>query len=127
MRTSLPADLLELKAQFDYWRQTRTSRRVPIPEPLRQAAQALLARHTASHICRVCHLHPRILREKVMTTTNRSVKAADTAPTFYPLPSLPTADCRLLLERTDGARLSLVLPGLDAASPSALCASFLRS
>lgn len=127
MRTSLPADLQELKAQFDSWRQTRTSRRVPIPESLRQAAQALLARYPASHICRVCRLHPRISREKVTTATNRSVATPDTVPAFYPLPSLPSADCRLLLERTDGTRLSLVQPALDAASLSALCASFLRS
>lgn len=127
MKTSLPADLQKLKAQFDSWRQTRSSRRTPTPEPLRQAAQALLDRYPASHICRACCLHPRILREKAATARKRSAAIVDTAPAFYPIPSLPSADCRLLLERADGARLSLVLPALDADSLSALCSSFLRS
>jgi hypothetical protein len=127
VRASLPADLQELKAQFDSWRQSRTSRRTRVPESLRQAAQALLARYPASYICRACRLHPRILRAKAVAAAKVSGAIADTAPTFYSLPSLPTADCRLLLERSDGARLSLVLPALDAASLSALCSSFLRS
>ena len=126
MHSPVPADLQELKAQFDSWRERRASRRAPIPEPLRQAAQALLARYPASRICRVCRLHPRALKEAAAEAT-RGDAPAGRPPAFYPLPSPPPADCRVLLERADGARLSLALPALDATSLEALCATFLRS
>jgi hypothetical protein len=38
MNSPLPADLLELKAQFDHWRSIRPYVRQPIPEDLRHAA-----------------------------------------------------------------------------------------
>jgi hypothetical protein len=123
----VPADLQELKAQFDSWRERQVSRRVPIPEPLRQAAQALLARYPASRICRVCRLHPRTLKEMTPAETTRGVAPADRTLAFYALPPPPDADCRLWLERADGARLSLVLPALDATALETLCATFLRS
>jgi hypothetical protein len=62
--------------------------------------------------------------------------AALTRPAFYSLPpaaALPeapvpagNADGRLVLERPDGARLTLSVSQLDAASLSSLCSDFLR-
>jgi hypothetical protein len=43
-----------------------------------------------------------------------------------PAPSL-LAGCRLLVERPDGSRLTLILPALDLASINRLCADFLRA
>ncbi|MGH9845585.1 MAG: hypothetical protein ACREEM_43300 [Blastocatellia bacterium] len=135
MNNALPSDLLKLKAQFESWRRTR-EKKGPIPDHLRKAAMALLDRHAATTICRVCRLHPRTLQEPAVS--KRAYKAPAKMPDFFPLPALPQdalsfsprqphADCQLLLERPDGARLTLTLPAIDPASLSALCSNFLRS
>lgn len=135
MNTSLPSDLLKLKAQFESWRRTR-EKKGPIPAHLRKAAIALLDEHAQTTICRVCRLHPRTLQEPVEPKPGR--KAPATTPDFFSLPPMaqptisfstsPTrTDCQLLLERPDGTRLTLTLPTLDADSISTLCSNFLRS
>ncbi len=134
MNTFLPSDLLKLKAQFESWRRTR-EKKGPIPIHLRKAAIALLDEHTATTICRVCRLHPRTLQEPVESRPAR--KTSSKTPDFFPLPALPQAvlsfpdaqpraDCRLLLERPDGAKLTLTLPTIDPAALSTLCSNFLR-
>ena len=134
MNRSLPSDLLKLKAQFESWRRTR-QKKGPIPAHLRKVAIALLDEHAQTTICRVCRLHPRTLQEPARSKPKR--KAAAKSPDFFPLPTMAQpafsfpaaqarADCQLLLERPDGARLTLTLPNLDAASLSTLCSNFLR-
>jgi hypothetical protein len=143
MDNSLPADLAKLQQQFEHWRSTRSTRS-PIPEDLLQAARALLGHHSTSLVCRACRLHPSSLR-KPATVNSRtaptekaaSQSAAVAAPVFFSLPStgaLPEplvsatdSACRLMIERPDGARLTLTIPPLDAASLSSLCSGFLRS
>lgn len=137
MNNALPADLLKLKAQFESWRRTRL-KKGPIPERLRRSAIALLDRHSAKMICEVCRLHPRTLQEPSPPKASPKI-AANSSLDFFPLhQALPTADllphslslqspCQMLLERPDGARLTITLPSLDAASLSTLCADFLRS
>jgi hypothetical protein len=142
MNDSFPAELAKLQSRFEHWRSTRATR-APIPEDLLQAARALLNRYSASMVCRACRLHPTSLR-KPATALPRSAptdkalskSAAITRPAFYSLPpaaslleapvSAVNADCRLVLERPDGARLTLTVPQLDAASLSSLCSDFLR-
>lgn len=142
MNDSLPDDLAKLQARVEHWRNTRTTRS-PIPDDLLQAARALLDRYSVSMVCRVCRLHPTSLhkRTKLSSTSSKRAKpvhkSADTSqPAFYCLPpavslpeptvSISPANCRLVLERTDGARMTLVLPQLDAAALSTLCSNFLR-
>lgn len=135
MKTGLPSDLRKLKAQFESWRKTR-EKKGPIPVHLRKAAITLLDRHAAMTICRVCRLHPRTLQEPAQSKPTHKKSAATATPAFFSLPALPQAtvshstplqhECKLLLERPDGARLSLTLPELDAASLSTLCENFLR-
>lgn len=136
MKTTVPSDLLQLKAQFEHWRKTRSTRS-RIPAHLRQAAIALLERYSAAAICRACRLHPHTLKPPTGSKPTRS-KPTTTTQVFFPLPttevlspvSLPTlaqSDCRLLLERPDGARLTLPLPQLDAALLATLCTNFLRA
>ena len=134
MGNSLPADLTKLQTRFEHWRNTRQTRS-PIPEDLLHAARALLGRYPASRICRACRLHPTSLHRRTKPAP-RSVKPATSASqsagappaAFYSLPPVLTAaECRLVLDRPDGARLTLVLPGLDATSLSSLCSDFLRS
>ena len=144
MNDSLPDDLAKLQTRFEHWRNTRTTRS-PIPEDLLQAARVLLGRYSVSMVCRVCRLHPASLhkRTKSASTSSKSDKpvhkSASTSQTaFYCLPpavslqqspvSTPAAEnCRLVLERTDGARMTLVLPQLDDTALSTLCSNFLRA
>lgn len=136
MNDSLPGDLAKLQARFEHWRKTRQTRS-PIPEDLLQAARALLDHYSISVVCRVCRLHPTSLRKrtKPAKTDHKSASTSQTA--FYTLPPatslteppvpISTPDCRLVLERTDGARMTLVLPQLDAMALSTLCSDFLRA
>ena len=136
MKASISPALLKLKAQFVTWRKTRAGVRGRIPEPLRQAALALLDHHPASLICRVCQIHPRTLQDR-----RAPGKQACPMPDFFPLPppssSPPQAllppdspahtTYRVVIERPDGARLTISLPSLDPTSLSTFCADFLRS
>jgi hypothetical protein len=142
MNTLFPAELAKLQSRFEHWRSTRTTRS-PIPEDLLQAARALLNRYSASMVCRACRLHPNSLRKPAAalarsapTDKALSKSAALTLPAFYslspaasllesPVPAV-NADCRLVLERPDGTRLTLTVPQLDAAWLSNLCSDFLR-
>jgi hypothetical protein len=131
MNTSLPSDLRKLKAQFESWRRTR-EKKGPIPTHLRKAAVALLDEHAATTICRVCRLHPRTLQEPI---ESEPVHNTPGRLDFFPLPLLPQplaatptrSDCQLLLERPDGARLTITFPALDPNALSTLCSNFLRS
>lgn len=137
MKAALPSDLLKLKAQFESWRKKRP-KQGPIPEHLRQAAIALLDHCSASMICRVLRLHPRTLQTPVVSKVRRQA-AAQRSLDFFPLPPAPPqtdlfsslgaarSDCRLLLERPDGSRLTILLPALEPATLETLCADFLHS
>jgi hypothetical protein len=135
MDAPLPADLLELKARFEAWRQTRQFHRSRTPDQLRQAAVALLQRYPASLICRVCRLNPETLKRAASSPTAPSKRQPPES--FFRLPLGPvsetgssllqtTAGCRLQLERPDGSRLILTLPRMEASSIHALCSDFLR-
>jgi hypothetical protein len=134
MKASVPADLLKLKDQFDAWRKTR-SKRSKTPEHLQQAAIALLDQCSASMICRVCRLNPQILDRPTQSSSTQIKSIPEFFPLSLTLPDTeqttphrqPQADCRVLLERPDGSRLTIVLPGLDPNSISALCQGFWRS
>jgi hypothetical protein len=135
MKTSISPALLRLKARFETWRRTRASIRTRTPEHLRQAALALLDQHPASLICRVCRIHPRTLQAPRVPK-----KRTNSTPAFFPLPPLSPAlqDMipshsqtetlyRVVIERSDGAKLTICLPSFDQTSLSAFCADFLRS
>ena len=137
MNAAVPSDLLKLKAQFEHWRKTRSTRS-RIPAHLRQAAIALLDRHSAAAICRACRLHPHTLKPPAVSKPRANKPTSTAAQVFFPLPaaevssaaglpSLARTDCRLVLERPDGARMTLPLPQLDAALLATLCSNFLRS
>ncbi len=133
---TIPADLLELKARFDDWRVNRPYDREPTPVELRQAAVEMSQRYPHSLVRRVLKLHPSRLIDATPKQSRRSRKKPQTA--FFKLPidaALPetgsparqsATDCRLQIERSDGARLTLLLPALDLISTRQLCADFLR-
>ena len=144
MNSPLPADLLELKAQFDHWRSIRPYIRQPIPEDLRLAALELSQRYSPALVGRVLKLDPQRLKKPVPKPARQktslkktSLKKPQTA--FFKLPTeviLPKTDtsvlpaatgCRVLLERPDGARLTLMLPSLNLTEINRLCSDFWRS
>src|SRR5262245_13315261 len=137
MKLAIPSDLLKLKKRFEAWRNTR-AKRSRTPDHLLQAAAALLDHYSASMVCRVCGINLRTLRRRSSSNASRC-RSPTPAPNFFSLsltlsqpdvsasPPQVQTDCRLLLERPDGARLSIFLTSLPEASISALCSSFLRS
>lgn len=137
MNTAIPSDLLKLKAQFEPWRKTRSTRSRS-PAHLRQAAIDLLDRYSASAICRACRLQPHTLQPPALSKSRARPAPTTRVPAFFPLPppeaispaSLPQlaqAACRLVLERPDGTRLTRAVPQLDATARATLCSNFLRA
>ena len=137
MNSAIPSDLHNLKKRFEAWRKTR-AKRSKTPDHLLKAAAALLDHYSASMVCRVCGINLRTLRRRSSSKASTR-RSALPDPDFFPLsltlpqpdvsssPRQAQTDCRLLLERPDGARLSIFLPSLTEASIYALCSSFLRS
>ena len=144
MNSPLPADLLELKAQFDHWRSTRPYIRQPIPEDLRHVALEMSQRYSPALVGRVLKLDPQRLKKPVPKPARQKTSLKKTSlkkpqAAFFKLPTeviLPKPDtsvvpaatgCRVLLERPDGARLTLMLPSLDLTEINRLCSDFWRS
>jgi len=134
MNATIPADLLEIKAQFEAWRQTRKARD-PIPQERRQAAIKLLDRYAASTICRACRLHPRTLRTSFKPKSARAATPAKPAtkeraffqlPAPAPLPQI-APERSVVIERPDGSRLTFSLHSSDTVTLTTLCSEFLRS
>lgn len=132
MTTPIPTDLFNLKSQFEAWRKSRT-KRSKTPDHLLNAAADLLDRYSVSTICQVCRINPRIFRRHAASSMIPSMLEAAPVAQFFPLSLIPQsghqspADCRLLLERPDGARLSISLPHPNDALISALCSGFLQA
>jgi len=60
MTSTIPADLLELKARFETWRTNRKYVREPIPDELWNAAAELSRRYPPSLVGRVLKLDPSV-------------------------------------------------------------------
>src|SRR5574341_288408 len=135
--STIPADLLELKARLLAWRKSRKHLRQPLPDELRQATIEMIRRYSPSLVRRVLKLDPWRLKRSATKKPARARRRPQTA--FFTLPpdaaspepslsALQTAAaCRLQLERPDGSRLTLMLPALDPHSINRLCADFLRA
>lgn len=135
MDSTIPADLLKLKARLEAWRATRTHDRQPIPEEFRQAVLEMTRRYSPSLVRRVLKLDP--WRLKKLAAKNPIPNPPQL--TFFTLPpesafphqeaatSQPLTTGRLRIKRPDGARLTLTLPALDLPSINQICAQFLRA
>lgn len=143
MDSSLPTELLELKNQLDEWRHAHR-KRARIPQHFYSAAVSLLDRCSLSLICRETRLRPASLRKHAAAEQSAApsaqppqsffqLRAAELAPPTFsassgalvPRARAGEASSRLLLERADGARLTLTLPNADWDRLDALCAHFL--
>jgi hypothetical protein len=135
MDSTIPTDLLKLKARLEAWRTTRTYDRQPIPEQFRLSALEMTGRYSPSLVRRVLKLDPWRLRK--MAAKNPAPNLPQLA--FFTLPpesafphqeasTSPTLTTgHLQIERPDGARLTLGLPTLDLLSINQICAEFLRA
>lgn len=134
----IPNELLELQARFDSWRAERKHARQQLPEELRLATLEMAQRFPASLLRRVLNIDPaRLKKQSPGKRSSRVTARNSSSPAFFKLPN-PTPetdvarppqtinDCRLQLERPDGARLIFTLPALDASAINRLCADFLR-
>jgi hypothetical protein len=139
VNSTIPADLLELKARFETWRTTRKYLREPIPDELWNAAADLSRRYPASLVGRILKLDPSRLKRLLTKRSARASTRKGAQAAFFQLPTgttpsevgspLPHSQlgCRIQIERPDGSRLMLTLPSLDLVSVSRLCTDFLRS
>jgi hypothetical protein len=146
MTDQFPSDLLKLKIRLDAWRKKRKHLREPIPDEFRKEALKLCRRYPHSLIHRALRIHPSRLKSPNRRRQTKSVPTATRAraqkqpqTAFFelpigvapPKPALAAPECaansRLVIERADGARLTIFLPSLDQASVSTLCANFLLS
>jgi len=137
MDSTVPADLLKLKARLDAWRATRRYARQPIPDEFRQAAAEMAGRYSPSLVRGVLKLDPWRLKKpstKKPARTHHEPQASFfslTPEAALLLPGLSAPQnltgCRLQIERPDGSRLTLMLPALDLASARQICADFLRA
>ena len=139
METSIPAELLELKTRFDQWRATRKYQSEPVPDDLRDAALEMAKRYSSSLLQQVLKIQLWHLKKR--GAAKRPARAASPKPSqaaFFKLSteavlpqaassSLSNNGYRLQIERPDGARLTMTLPPLEAASLQRLCADFLRA
>ena len=146
MTDQFPSELLKLKIRLDAWRKKRKHLREQIPDEFRREALKLCRRYPHSLIHRALRIQPSRLKSpnrrrqtRSATTVVRARTRKQTQTAFFELPievSSPqtapaatecAANSRLVIERADGARLTIFLPGLDQASVSTLCANFLHS
>jgi hypothetical protein len=136
MDSPAPADLSDLKAQLDSWRQSHR-KRSRIPDHFYQAAVSLLDRYSVSTICRETRLRPASLRHHAQQSRKTSPPQSPAPTSFLQLqmadflpgsaPQLPAqGSFRLQVERVDGTRLTLSVPTLDSPTINSLVANFLH-
>ena len=135
MNTTLPAEILALKARIDQWRAMRSHIRERMPTELRAAIVKLARQFPPALIRRVLKVDPWRLHGS-MTSQPAPARKKQT-PAFFALPievsapapistAIDSPGFRLQLERPDGSRLTLILPAFDFVSARQFCADFLR-
>lgn len=134
---TIPTELLDLQSRVEQWRAERKYARQPLPEELRQAILEMARQFPASLVRRVLKIDPaRLKKQPPGKRSYRSPARNSSSPAFFKLPNLipdtsaagsqqSIHDCRLQLERPDGARLTFTLSALDASSINRLFADFL--
>jgi hypothetical protein len=72
MDSTVPADLLKLKARLEAWRATRKYARQPIPDEFRQAAADMAGRYSTSLVRRILKLDPLQLNKRTAKKPDRA-------------------------------------------------------
>jgi len=75
-----PATLESTASAFDHWRHTRTSRKMAVPDALREQAIELLSRYQQSHVIAALNINHATLKR-----WRRKDSVSISNPTFVPL------------------------------------------
>jgi hypothetical protein len=106
--------LIQLAAQFDYWRSARTSRAERIPPTLWQQAVALTTVLSLSHVAKCLRVSWSDLRQQCTAAQALPAGAASPAPLHFvdvpPVPAgpFPPPETTIELSRADGACLRIL-------------------
>ena len=129
MSEKLFLDLNHVKAEFTAWRARRVGRQA-IPPALWTAAVTLLEHYPISVVCRELKLpHHRLSKFRGGNGKPGDAFLALTAQelvSHQPQHLNANQPCRLVIERSDGSRLSLALP-LNWPHLESFCARFLKA
>ena len=89
---SKPATLESIASAFDHWRNTRSSRKMTVPEHLREQAIELLNRYKPSHVIAALKINHSMLKQ---WRRNDNTSAPTPTPAFVTLANevdVPTPD-----------------------------------
>jgi hypothetical protein len=104
MTSTIPAELLELKARVETWRANRKYAREPIPDELWNAAADLSRRYPPSLVGRVLKLDPSRLKKLLIKRSARTSVRKKPQAAFFQLPTeiaLPDVGSPLPQSRTN--------------------------
>ena len=150
MSVNPKSDLEQIKTKFASFRAGRAGKE-RLPEELWALAIGLLAHYPLMVVCRELRLKPEYLKQRAEAAQQgktdkfkfqQSVQKLGTRPKshqqFLSLTASDltcaastlqtgslTSECRVMIERTDGGRLTITMP-MDWSRIEALCANFLR-
>src|SRR5438093_12633868 len=122
---AIPAEMEELRQQFESWRSTHTHRS-RIPETLWAAAAKLARHHGLYRTARALHLD--YTKLKTLVVSGSAAKRKEAAPTFVELLStdrLP--ECIVELENARGKKMRIQLRGIPAPNVAILSRIFWSS
>jgi hypothetical protein len=108
MNSTIPADLLELKARIETWRMNRKYLREPIPDELWNAAAEFSRRYPPSLVGRVLKIDPSRLKKFLLKRSPHTPARKKPQATFFRLPTgivLPEVGSPLPVLRQNLARL----------------------
>lgn len=133
-------DLQQVKTAFENFRSGRVGKHKPrLPENLWAAAVGLLDHYPFDVVWRELRVKPNYLRKRATAAKGLPPQPVAKKPKFLALTArdlrainsdpgenvTSRSDCRLVIERGDGSRLTLNLP-IDWLRIHELCTSFLR-
>jgi hypothetical protein len=87
MNSTIPADLLELRARFEAWRENRKYVREPIPNDLWNAAADLSRRYPPSLVGRVLKIDSSRLKKFLIKRSARNSVRKKPQAAFFQLPT----------------------------------------
>ncbi len=120
---------LEVKAQFEHWRKTRT-KRGKIPDELWSAAVELTKLHSVNQIAKLMRLNASDLSKKTQSVSSPIIKANEESPvSFIEFPKISNCNlrsCEIDLKRTDGSEMQIRLSSSNTTDLPALIQAFVN-
>ncbi len=121
------AEALELKAQFEHWRNT-TRKRSRIPTELWSAAIELTNHYSASQIAKLLRLNLSDFKKKISSVSN-PVSVEKPPLSFVEFPNISSykfEGCEISVKRADGSQMHMRLSNTSGADMSAFIQAFVQ-